>query len=303
MKNRWFKIVCLLLTAALAGCSTEEWGQEKKPCEVKVALKFTTAAIEEEYATRAEQPLKPEYENSITHLWILQFDREGIRSACVEKDFSSAPVLSADINDVALKTGISTICVVGNLKEKTDWPDNLEAFKQLVVDMGWLAKRGTTEEMSDKQVVLFGYYEGNLQSEGQSVNIVMGRLVCRLNIAVSAKTAGVYSDVKIQLQKAQTSSYLFPGNMYLPPVDTSNPLLNPYPEEAISGALGVAPVYRYYYMAENINTGNASERTQLKITATKGGAIVEKTVDLGRSDISDYSLLRNNNYTFNIVLK
>ncbi len=57
-------------------------------------------------------------------------------------------------------------------------------------------------------------------------------------------------------------------------------------------------------MAENVTTGtNRDERTQLQIKATKGGTEYTKNIDLGRSDINDYSLRRNNNYTFNIILE
>ena len=71
------------------------------------------------------------------------------------------------------------------------WPDNLSGFKSLVVDMGWLKERNT-----DRNVCLFGYYEGEIAAGTTAVNVVLGRLVCRLNIAVSAKTAGIFSNVK-----------------------------------------------------------------------------------------------------------
>ena len=149
---------------------------------------------------------------------------------------------------------------------------------------------------------LFGYYEGEIAAGTTAVNVVLGRLVCRLNIAVSAKTAGIFSNVRIQLQNAQTKGYLFPSDVYLSPEGGGN-----YTEEVVIGddeVLGTAPLYRYYYMAENVTEGTDSgERTRLQIKAKKGGAEYTKAIDLGRSDIHDYSLRRNNNYTFNIVLE
>ena len=260
---------------------------------------LTAASFTDDDATtRAEQPMAPDYENLISNLWILQFDREGILTGSEHKVLPT-PVLNTTLEGIALRTGRSTVCVVGNLAdgEITAWPDNLSGFKSLVVDMGWLKERNT-----DRNVCLFGYYEGEIAAGTTAVNVVLGRLVCRLNIAVSAKTAGIFSNVKIQLQKAQTKGYLFPSDVYLSPEGGGD-----YTEEVVIGAdkvLGTAPLYRYYYMAENVTEGTDSgERTRLQIKAKKGGAEYTKAIDLGRSDIHDYSLRRNNNYTFNIVLE
>ena len=239
--------------------------------------------------------MAPDYENLIGNLWILQFDREGILIGS-ERIVLTTPVLNTTLEGVTLRTGRSTLCIVGNLTdaETPAWPDNLNGFKSLVVDMGWMKERS-----ADRNVCLFGYYEGEITTGTTAVNVVLGRLVCRLNIAVSAKMAGVFSNVKIQLKRAQTKGYLFPSDTYLAPESGD------YTEEVITaGTLGTTSSYRYYYMAENVTTGtNQNERTQLQIKATKGGTEYTKNIDLGRSDINDYSLRRNNNYTFNIILE
>lgn len=284
--------VCLL---TLGSCMSHE-PMDQEEDVVKVSVGLTSASFTSDADTRAEQPMAPDYENLISNLRILQFDREGILIGS-EQIVLTTPVLNTTLEGVTLRAGRSTLCIVGNLTdaETPAWPDNLDGFKSLVLDMGWLKERST-----DRNVCLFGYYEGEITTGTTALNVVLGRLVCRLNIAVSAKTAGVFSNVKIQLKRAQTKGYLFPSDTYLTPEDGD------YTEEAIvtSGTLGTTPLYRYYYMAENVTAGtNRNERTQLQIKATKGGTEYTKSIDLGRSDINDYSLRRNNNYTFNIILE
>ena len=81
------------------------------------------------------------------------------------------------------------------------------------------------------------------------------------------------------VQNAQTKGYLFPSDVYLSPEGGGN-----YTEEVVIGAdkvLGTAPLYRYYYMAENVTEGTDSgERTRLQIKAKKGGAEYTKAIDL-----------------------
>lgn len=284
--------VCLL---TLGACISHE-PMDQEEDVVKVSVGLTAASFTNDAVTRAEQPMAPDYENLIGNLWILQFDREGILIGS-ERIVLTTPVLNTTLEGVTLRTGRSTLCIVGNLTdaETPAWPDNLNGFKSLVVDMGWMKERS-----ADRNVCLFGYYEGENTTGTTAVNVVLGRLVCRLNIAVSAKTAGVFSNVKIQLKRAQTKGYLFPSDTYLAPESGD------YTEEVITtaGTLGTTSSYRYYYMAENVTTGtNRDERTQLQIKATKGGTEYTKIIDLGRSDINDYSLRRNNNYTFNIILE
>lgn len=296
--KRFGYIVFSICLFALSACTSHEQMDQEEGI-VKVSMGLTAASFTDDDATtRAEQPMAPDYENLISNLWILQFDREGILTGSEHKVLPT-PVLNTTLEGIALRTGRGTVCVVGNLAdgEIAAWPDNLSGFKSLVVDMGWLKERST-----DRNVCLFGYYEGEIAAGTTAVNVVLGRLVCRLNIAVSAKTAGIFSNVKIQLQNAQTKGYLFPSDVYLSPEGGGN-----YTEEVVIGddkVLGTAPLYRYYYMAENVTEGTDSgERTRLQIKAKKGGAEYTKAIDLGRSDIHDYSLRRNNNYTFNIVLE
>ena len=96
--------------------------------------------------------MAPDYENLIGNLWILQFDREGILIGS-EQIVLTTPVLNTTLEGVALRTGRSTLCIVGNLTdaETPAWPDNLNGFKSLVVDMGWMKERS-----ADRNVCLFG---------------------------------------------------------------------------------------------------------------------------------------------------
>ena len=226
--KRFGYIVFSICLFALSACTSHEQMDQEEGI-VKVSMGLTAASFTDDDATtRAEQPMAPDYENLISNLWILQFDREGILTGSEHKVLPT-PVLNTTLEGIALRTGRGTVCVVGNLAdgEIAAWPDNLSGFKSLVVDMGWLKERNT-----DRNVCLFGYYEGEIAAGTTAVNVVLGRLVCRLNIAVSAKTAGIFSNVRIQLQNAQTKGYLFPSDVYLSPEGGGN-----YTEEVVIGII------------------------------------------------------------------
>lgn len=297
MKRFRYIVFCACLLTLNACVSHEQMDMEEDV--VKVSIGLTTTSLVCDASTRAPQPMAPEYENAIRNLWILQFDSEGLLIAKEHKELNGFQ-LSTTLEDVTLKTGRCTVCIVGNLTEEDtpEWPDNLNGFKELKIDLGWMKE--LNNGIGDRSVPLFGYYEGEISKATTAINVALGRLICRLNIAISAKNEGVFSNVRIMLKRAQTKSYLFPSDTYLNPDGD-------YAEEMVTNRaekLSKDFSYHYYYMAENVTTGtNFNERTQLQIKAVKRGKELTKTIDLGRRDIEDYSILRNNNYTFNIILE
>ena len=173
--KRFGYIVFSICLFALSACTSHEQMDQEEGI-VKVSMGLTAASFTDDDATtRAEQPMAPDYENLISNLWILQFDREGILTGSEHKVLPT-PVLNTTLEGIALRTGRGTVCVVGNLAdgEIAAWPDNLSGFKSLVVDMGWLKERNT-----DRNVCLFGYYEGEIAAGTTAVNVVLGRLVGR----------------------------------------------------------------------------------------------------------------------------
>lgn len=299
--NKWKSIIRLMAMAGiLASCGEEgippvDGNVPTDGLKVKVALHLSSATLEQDVETRATSPMQPEYENQITHLRILQFDSEGIRIGNELTKTFPVGLLSTTIDDLELEVGTKTLCVIGNLKkgETIDWPDNLPAFRKWTEDMSWLKTVGGTP----KNLYLFGYYEGNITAATQDVNIVLGRLACRLNIIVKNYTSGTLKDVKMQLLNVPERTRLFP------PSTTSDINQSDYDAEQIDGAFTTTPIYRYYYIPENVNP-EETKRTQLQIAAIRNNSVtVTRTIDLGRPDIGDYSLDRNNNYTFTFILK
>ena len=137
--KRFGYIVFSICLFALSACTSHEQMDQEEGI-VKVSMGLTAASFTDDDATtRAEQPMAPDYENLISNLWILQFDREGILTGSEHKVLPT-PVLNTTLEGIALRTGRGTVCVVGNLAdgEIAAWPDNLSGFKSLVVDMGWL---------------------------------------------------------------------------------------------------------------------------------------------------------------------
>ena len=76
--KRFGYIVFSICLFALSACTPHEQMDQEEGI-VKVSMGLTAASFTDDDATtRAEQPMAPDYENLISNLWILQFDREGI---------------------------------------------------------------------------------------------------------------------------------------------------------------------------------------------------------------------------------
>ena len=76
--KRFGYIVFSICLFALSACTSHEQMDQEEGI-VKVSMGLTAASFTDDDATtRAEQPMAPDYENLISNLWILQFDREGI---------------------------------------------------------------------------------------------------------------------------------------------------------------------------------------------------------------------------------
>ena len=83
--KRFGYIVFSICLFALSACTPHEQMDQEEGI-VKVSMGLTAASFTDDDATtRAEQPMAPDYENLISNLWILQFDREGILTGSEHK--------------------------------------------------------------------------------------------------------------------------------------------------------------------------------------------------------------------------
>ena len=115
--KRFGYIVFSICLFALSACTSHEQMDQEEGI-VKVSMGLTAASFTDDDATtRAEQPMAPDYENLISNLWILQFDREGILTGSEHKVLPT-PVLNTTLEGIALRTGRGTAGVVGNLAQK-----------------------------------------------------------------------------------------------------------------------------------------------------------------------------------------
>ena len=98
--KRFGYIVFSICLFALSACTSHEQMDQEEGI-VKVSMGLTAASFTDDDATtRAEQPMAPDYENLISNLWILQFDREGILTGSEHKVLPT-PVLNTTLEDRA----------------------------------------------------------------------------------------------------------------------------------------------------------------------------------------------------------
>ena len=152
---------------------------------------------------------------------------------------------------------------------------------------------------------MFGYFEGAIQSD-KSINIMLGRMAAAVKFVISAKDASFstkYQIKSIEIVKAAVKSHFFPHN------STNNLFGNNMKESFTPSNYEISNtstefVY-YYQIGENISP-SSTNRTKVIITANRKNTEKKYTVDLGCDQPGtpnrNYSLYRNNNYTFNIVL-
>lgn len=304
---------CLLLTA----CTQDnEWLNEEKSTQQEVVhLNIQNAEID--VNTRSTTPQDPLTDNPMYDLCLLHYNSEGqlIKGDTQEKDFGKdqpalkytwSPTLTIEQN-----TNPETLCLVANLKGNypTPWPERLADLKEACVDL----KFGNSGLIAERKMYMFGYYEGIITA-GQNINIMMGRMAAALKLVITATGANgsfPYKINEIKIVKTPKQSYFFPhnstdGNFSSDDSDISETFSS---NNQINNTT-IKELVFYYQIGENISP---SEKNQTKVTiiAQKKGKnnwnTAKYTVVLGcdapGTPNRNYSLYRNNNYTFNINLK
>lgn len=311
------KNIFLIGFLCLTACTqSNEW-----PDENKVESAETTVHLDLQYAdikigTRSTTPRDPQTDNPMYHIYLLHYNAEGqlIEQDTQEKDLGS-PQLNyqwAPTLRVSSPENIETICLIANLKDSapTKWPGTLAQLKETFATLQ-LNDNGL---IAPKKMYMFGYYEGTIK-EGQYINIMMGRMAASLKIVVSCPENTRYRITTIKLENVSKCTYYFPhdskkGNF--------TNIIESFPttdnENTIGNGLGLERNY-YYQTGENIAPAE-DKHTKVVITAQKGEKIFGSiwsynpaknyTVILGTDSPGtperNYSLYRNNNYTFNIQL-
>lgn len=307
-----YKYIFLLSSLWLVGCTqNNEWISENIDTETSsegiVHLNMQSGEISVD--TRSITPQDPMTDNPIYDLCLLHYNFEG---QLIAKDTQyevfgvDAPQLGYQWNPtltIDSQNRTETLCLVVNMQGSHPiWPSRLADLKEMAVALEF----GNNGLIADKKMYMFGYYEGAIRSN-ESLNIMLGRMAAAVKFVISAKDASPsikYKIKSIEIVKAAIKSYLFPHN------STDAIFGNSIKESFFVQSYQISDTTTehafYYQIGENISPTDAN-RTKVIITVDRNNTEKKYTVDLGcdqpETPNRNYSLYRNNNYTFNIVLK
>lgn len=303
MKNRLLRYsLAVLLVFIAAGCRKEEFGRQEGRF-VRVVLNLSATEAE----TRADQPMIPANENPIYGLWVLQFDTEGIIIGKPEYyPCDEAGELSTTLSP-SLRTGQSTVCVVANLGPDFEFKvddrnvDNFSTFRSMLIDAPLITEAGADQQnighLKDRSMYMYGYFQGGIE-ERQPLNILLGRLFLRVNLVLENSTGAALGDMTVTIDNV-------PAKTRIPFIEEplGGDVYTTYTETINGGLAADASITRYYYMPENIRPAEAKAT---KVTITANGKSASVTLGNDSPDITtnrDYTLSRNNIYTFNLNLR
>ena len=178
--------------------------------------------------TKSNSPQIPDVENLIHDVWVIQYSDRGI---LINQKFyrvgdAGLRSVELDIEVVAVK---STICVITNLnkintstttffdipKLQENLPDNIETYKKNLLDLEYLIKC-VNSNVRVQAIPQFGYWEGDLASDTASINIVLGRMLSRLNLSIynvanSDNTDNANRELtSVTFENAPVKAYYFP---------------------------------------------------------------------------------------------
>lgn len=310
MKN--FRYLLALSCLWLTACTQDNDWLPQEPEKATIHLNLQSAEISVD--TRATTPQDPQTDNPMYTLHLLHYNSEGqlIKEDTQYKDLGAAQLAYSWSPQLSVKGGNETICLVANMNEQeapTEWPDRLADLKEACARL----QIGSNGLVSEKKMYMFGYYEGSLKN-GESINIMMGRMAAALKFVISASnTKYIYKISKIEIQKASWDTYYFPHDSKDKNFDGGS-ITETFSNNNEVGSGAKSDLTFYYQVGENINP-SLDNRTRVVITAEKRtysdnnlkwDAAQTYTVILGcdapGTTNRNYSLYRNNNYTFNIAL-
>lgn len=303
-----FLLSCLLLSACM---QDNDWLNENTESTPKGTVYLNLQSAEIDVTTRSTTPQDPLTDNPMYDLYLLHYNFEGQLIEQKSRSFDQAelnytwnPSLTIDQNGRK-----ETICLIANMKgHYPKWPSRLADLKETSVDLqfGTLDDEHEIETglIAPKKMYMFGYYEGVIKAN-QSINIMMGRMAAALKFVITAENSSWQKATinSIEIINAPRKSYFYPhestneifGNSITEYFSENNIINSSTPELTF-----------YYQIGENISPSDTN-RTKIKINATYRNSTKDYTVVLGcdapGTENRNYSLYRNNNYTFNINLK
>lgn len=307
-----YKYIILLTILLLSACTQDnDWLNENTVSSSQGTVCLNLQSAEIEVTTRSTTPQDPQTDNPMYDLFLLHYSFEGqlIETASIsfeqaQLNYKWNPTLTIDAENRK-----ETLCLVANMKgHHPQWPTRLADFKEACVDL----QIGSNGLIEPKKMYMFGYYEGVIEAN-KEINIMMGRMAAAVKFVITASkasNASPYQINSIEIIKASRQTHFFPNNSTdenfgssIKEAFTSNNLINNDKNDKNDK---LTELVYYYQIGENISPSELN-RTKVKINATYNGKARDYTVVLGcdapGTPNRNYSLYRNNNYTFNINLK
>jgi hypothetical protein len=305
-----------LFFTLLAACGEEVAPTSTEASEVYVTLNVAAQPMEAEAETRATAPLVPDVENLFYDVWVLQYVKENNNYASLAK--SHCYHLDADITTGRTKLTLpelsflgveSYICVIANRLNDGTAPATVDDIFDSVVDAndaGIFSNFQTTRvalSLPDinaglvDRFLLCGYWEGT-PTANTAINIVLGRMMTRLNVTLENESSTDFSGT-VQLLNASKMAYLFPSTEAgdLPDSAYTDELV----DEEVSIAAG-ASVSLYYYTAPNFCSSEDYASKILITNDNKQGATIVLGTDAPGTSNRDLNLYHNTIYNFTITL-
>lgn len=310
-------IIYLLLLTAAAAC------QEKSDIAVPdMEPVMTTVSISlgtEDGFSKAISPLIPDVENLIHDVWVIQFSERGVLYTGADRFYRTSGEDGARFLtlEAQVMSGKSTICLLANLNKVNETkqffdiaalqeslPDNLPEFRNTLLDMSDLIHHINTNT-KPKAIPMFGYWEGTIGSGSpalgnSSLNVTLGRMVCRVNLTIANQSANTISQLKFT--NASNKAYYFPrlSSKALPEdAYCTDPAANTYGMNLNSGDAGTM----YFYWAPNFCHGEENA-TKMTFTDDVGNTYSCYITNNPVSDEScDYNMYHNCNYSVTVTIK
>lgn len=324
-------IIYNLATALLAGvavssCSSSDSEPQTPPVAdgepVAVSFSLSSAPMggAETRANFQEADLvkNDPKDNEIINSWIVGFAKNDIIVAVVEDNLGENKVVEDPMGEILLPKGSDITAIAFANIDKSLLRDRLKIGTKLPAD--WknhvLSSAITNVESDDELIPMSGYQTFTVNGAGQTVDIEVVRMLCKVEFTFLNKTQG---DVKIN---SVTLKPVYKGDIYLFSQDGRKPAANaaapriPSDDQSDYGlrtlnftdfTLGkdavVAPANRkWFYIKESNAYGHhETNRFHIKVSMTRAGAAKEDLNYALAGDALQY-FNRNDYVLFPLVL-
>lgn len=298
-----------ILGASISACSNDATtSNEAEKATVKINL--SQSALGATVDTRATDQMALENCNLMYNLVLLHYNSNQVLT---EVEYDSDSSLSQGMYETTWAPTLTTgdddyVVLLANVKQDNDGLETQQKWE----DMGASRFANLRDVMttalpltdgsdgsydSTKKMFMMGYYHGAITSN-MNLNVMMGRMASCIKLVITP-TSGSVTVTNVKIENAVMNTYFFPAT------SSTGLSFGTYTDALSSNNVAKAssPLTLYYYTGENINP-EESHRTSATITTNKGTfSVVLGSDSPAVTTNRNYSLYRNNTYTFTLNIK